>query len=434
MGEYVRRFRSEILLYTLAVAVLLVDAPSIPSGGSGATYDNIFMAQKTARLANNGIQSLFELSDPWFRYVPQAVLARVVSPAGVTLQEAMFANWLYVQFVEVIVLPLVTYLFVKEMFDIRTGRIALGAILVGHIVSLHLPSPRLRYMEPPAGDILGRVAILVSDISSASFLIIPVEWQLLLVSVAICLSWFAYREGYAELIPSLLLGFGLGIGIVGINAWEEILRFILRLYSRTRHWYWGLTGPFAIGAVWGLHRRLTAEHRFRSAVVSGVCLGFVGSIQLAHGFIVASAVAVAYVAYRAWSGLLVTTVTAITVWLPTLGIMLVRGGFYTAQGARVLEIKTYALGVIPVGLVFVGVFSWCLYGLSSRHPRETFLVSLFVGAWFAVLVVRILFGMYWYAYATGVIRPILIVIVAAIASKAVRPQVERLYSRIDLVR
>jgi|GEM_PF-4608079 len=419
MLGYLRRFWLEFLLYISAVAVLLVDPPSVPTINPEVYFDNLSMAQKTARLANGGPLTLLELSDPWFRYIPQTILVVLLSPDRVTPQEAMLANWFYVQFAEVGVLPLITYLFVRNSFDIRAGRIVLALSLFGHLLSLYLPSPRLRYMESPASSLLGQVAILISDISSASFSVIPVEWQLLLVPAAICLAWFAYRAEYAGMIPSLLLGLGLGIGIVGVNAWEEVLRFVLRLYSRTNHWYWGLTSPFAVGAIWGTYRELTTEWRFLPAVIAGVCLGLVGSIQLAHGFIAASAVAVAYLAYRAWSELLVTAVTAFTVWLPTLAIALVRDGFYTSQGGRVLLIKTYAVGVIPVGLVFVGIFGWYLYTLSSEYHNETFLVSLFVGAWFATLVVRILFDMYWYAYATGLLRPFLIVIIASVSSTAI---------------
>lgn len=418
MGGSLRRLWPELLLYLSAVAVLLVDPPAVPTIKPDVYFDNLSMARKTARLANGGLPTLFELSDPWFRYVPQTILVALLSPDRVTPQEAMVANWAYVQFAEVVVLPLVTYLFARESFGVRAGRVALAVTLFGHLLSLHLPSPRLRYVEPPASSLLGQFAVLISDVSSASFSIIPVEWQLFLVPAAICLAWFAYRKGCDGLITSLLLGLGVGIGVVGVSAWEEVLRFVLRLYSRTDHWYWGLTSPFAVGAMWGTYRELTTERRVRPAVVAGVCLGLVGSIQLAHGFIAASAVAVAYGVYRAWSKLLVTAVTACIVWMPALAIALVRGGFYTSQGSRVLLIKPYAVGVIPVGLVCVGIFGWCLYGLSSRYPNETFLVSLFVGAWFAALVVRILFDMYWYAYATGLLRPVLIVLIAAVSSNA----------------
>lgn len=398
----------EVALFAILVGVYLAVPQEVPAT-TATGFDNLWMGEKTARLAADGPAALVALNDPWFRYVPQAILATVIGLGAPSVQDALLANALWIRFLEGIVLPGTIYAVVWRWRGRRTavGTLAVLAVVRVGTLALSILGPYNILDHPPK---LHVDLINVTGWDPAWITLVPYGWQLLLFPILGTTVWVALQYDLPRWVVGYCAALAVGALLFSLNIWISMGERILWWFGHGQHWYWGLTLPFIVGSVGAAHQSVTARSR-RWAVASGALLGLTASIQLAHGAIAAAAVATALVAHQRYRDVVVAAVSAVVVWSPTLVIAALSRGWYQSNGSRVIS---DAAGV-PTELLVVGIGALGLVALAHRlddvDPAQTTVVFALLGAWLMIHLLATVTTGYWTFRLYVVVRPLLVIFV-----------------------
>lgn len=327
--RYFKRYGPELILLLIAVGIYIrVPFPASKVYGPDLV-DNLNMGIRTAKLANNGPSYIFQQPDTWFRYVQQAIIARVIFlTQQMSTTEGVWINWRFVQFVESIGIPLGVYTLSLKYNSRKIGIVAIIGVIFVRATT-------------------GETAIIIDPVLGS-----------FTTNIGFSTSWY--------FIPAL---------------------------------------PFALGTCLFLPR---SENNRQVAVLVGIMIGLVGSIQLAQGLSMAVIVVIYFLSEKWVRPIIEVGSTAAIIFSPTIVVAILRPEFYTETRGYLINISPEFI-IITVCLLTVFIFiTWF-----DLTPNDSPIYVMTFGGVLAFCILESFFD-YWPLKAIYILTPLAYVSISTI--------------------
>lgn len=400
-------------LLILSAGLYLQTPVNIPPADA-QPFDNIWMGEHVAAIANGGLDAYLALKDPWLRYLPQVALAVLLPLGGVSIREAILINGYYVTFLQAVGVPAGSYFVASHLFSRRIGIITL-AWFAG------IRSAGTVFSEPfeiaSAAVLQNLFYVRASNLfqwTVGVYLTEPVYYMLIPL-LGTALLWLATVD-----LTRRIRYIGLyAVAVIVSLGWFHIDSLIFWIQTdgaRSTHWYMAIAPPFFLGATYAVPRSLSGKLSW--TVCAGVFVGIVGSIQLAHGLVAAGSIAAAYTLAENWRELAKVGLVAFLVSTPSILLAVLNSTRYLSGAQRIIVGGPFdfilAIGV--ASLVFGGLYA---YPSDSLSKGAIVLAGVLIGGMTAAGAGALLFD-YWSDYMPFLLRGALIIALAVGSLKLVR--------------
>lgn len=346
----ITRRTPEIILLCMCFAPYIIFPREIPTI-SMQRHDNIVIGEFTYNLLRGA--SIFSLPDPYFRYVPQTLIATTLSPiVDWNINKIIMLNAYYTIFIEGVLTPLLLYIFAARVRNRLVGIVTLGVTAIFHIQLLPWhPNLTLGLFYPPAES--WGCAPCTLDILGASW-------------------YFTFWDG--------------------------------------NHWQYTFALPFVITTLLFTAQRERERWKY-APYVAGIALGIAGSLQVIQGLFAALIVAIALLYKQELGTLLRVSATSIVVASPNVIVILNHPSNYFGKGAdraslgtlsNVITIEFLILGLISTTLLiglswwFVSHWSVDVFGLAEKALGDSAIPAVWICFSGAIGLIMMILGAYWY--------------------------------------